>query len=137
MTDMNKVNSLLSDFNTNTTEIMGTIRATKGPVYAAHLAAVAQVINIIRATNSMICEKYPTEIVDLIQTVQSKYTMALIEPFFAQQFPEDDPVSLKRRWAACDEFEKNVQILVERQMAVERAVGKSLLPRAGDHDLGE
>lgn len=132
--DMKQILQTISDLGENNTEFLETLKAVKGVAYTSHVAAIANVINIIRTTNSMICEKYPESVVDHIQKIQSDYTSKLVEPFFRVSIPGDDPLSVVSRWDACDEMMKNIAVLVERQMAAEKAVGKSIVPR-GDLDL--
>lgn len=127
--DMKKITQAISDLGENNTEFLETLKAVKGHAYTSHVAAIANVINIIRTTNSMICEKYPDEIVNHIHKIQSDYTSSLVEPFLLATMPGDDPLSVVSRWDACDEMMKNIAVLVERQMATEKAVGKSIVPR--------
>lgn len=132
--DLNKINQTISDLGENNTEFLETLKAIKGPAYTAHVAAIANVVNILRTTNSMICDKYPEFVVEHIQQIQSTYTSALVEPFFRVTIPGDDSQSVISRWDACDEMMRNIAVLVERQMAAEKAVGKSIVPR-GDSEL--
>ena len=132
--DMKQILQTISDLGENNNEFLETLKAVKGVAYTAHVAAIANVINIIRTTNSMICEKYPESVVNHIQKIQSTYTSHLVEPFFLASIPGDDPAAVISRWDACDEMMKNIGVLVERQMAAEKAVGKSIVPR-GDLDL--
>jgi len=129
--DIKKINQAISDLGENNIEFLETLKAIKGEAYTSHVAAIANVINIIRATNSMICEKYPDAIVDHIQQIQSTFTSNLVEPFFRVTIPGDDPLSVIARWDACDEMMKNIAVLVERQIATEQQLGKSIVPRGG------
>lgn len=129
---MDKILKTISELGENNTEFLETLKAIKGTAYTAHVAAIANVINIIRTTNSMICEKYPDAIVEHIQQIQSTYTSALVEPFFRVTIPGDDSQSANTRWNACDEMMRNIAVLVERQMAAEKAVGKNIVPRGTD-----
>lgn len=119
----------LADFTERKGDVLETIQATKGPAYAAYLAAVAAVSNTYRSTNSMICSKFPKLLVEIIAEAQSTAVQDLIEPFFFLQFPD-----MKERHEACDEFVKNLTVLLEQRQAVENDISKVLKKYGEDDD---
>lgn len=124
MTDLKK--SLTEHFESQD-DILVTVQATKGTAYAMFLSAMASTLNVIRTTNGMICEKFPPEMVELVHTMQISRMSAMIEPFFYDKFPGNDAAIVKQRHAACDEFQKNIEVLVKQRMALEKLVGSQIL----------
>lgn len=123
MIDPNTVLKVLADATERRNDVLENIQATKGLAYSLHLKAVADTGNLYRTTNSLVCEKVPPEIVEIVAQMQSSAINALIEPFFFQEFPGIDDASIKKRHAACDEFVTNLEALFKQRRDAEQQLG--------------
>lgn len=126
--DPKKILAAIHDSVETSSDILQSLKAIKGIAYAMHVDAVANIINTFRTTNTLICGKHPEVLVDIITNLQIDRAAKLVEPFFYSQFPGDDRDSIIKRHAACDEFQKNVTVLVEQRIAMEQKLHAVILP---------